>query len=57
MPEIDLTPTFVEATAIALAVIENTTNEKAKAKARAELFRYAGELDRLASLQKTEEKA
>lgn len=44
---IDLTPTFEEATAIALAVIEATNNEQAKAQAREELFRYARELDRL----------
>lgn len=44
---IDVTPTFEEATAIALAVIEATSNESAKAHAREELFRYARELDRL----------
>lgn len=44
---IDMTPTFEEATAIAIAVIERSSNEDAKAKAREELFRYARELDRL----------
>lgn len=52
---IDMTPTFKEATAICIAVIENfastdnPTIELARAKddATKELLRYAGELDRL----------
>jgi len=44
---IDMTPTFEEATAMCLAVIEASHNEGAKAEAREELFRYARALDDL----------
>ena len=47
MATIDMTPTFAEATAMCLTVLENTTNEEAKEAARHELMRYAKELDRL----------
>jgi len=57
--EIDLTPTFREATAISLAVIEayaaheNPSKELRQAyeDSRAELMKYADELDRLKSKQ------
>lgn len=47
METVDMTPTFAEATAMWIAILENTTNEEAKANARLELMRYAEELDRL----------
>lgn len=43
---IDMTPTFEEATAMCIAVLENGSVE-GKAQARKELIRYGRELDRL----------
>lgn len=45
---IDITPTFAQATANCMAVLENG-DEEGKRIARAELMRYARELDRLAA--------
>lgn len=45
---VDLTPSFAEATAICIAILENSRNPEAKENARIELMRYAAELDRLA---------
>ena len=45
---VDLTPSFTEATAICISILENSRNPEAKDKARTELMRYATELDRLA---------
>lgn len=52
MKTIDMTPTFEEATQMALMVIENSDNEGAKKMARDELYRYAKELDRLKAAMK-----
>ncbi|MFO7804477.1 MAG: hypothetical protein R6V30_02245 [Paracoccaceae bacterium] len=47
MATVDMTPTFAEATAMCIAILENTTNEEAKENARLELMRYAEQYDAL----------
>lgn len=47
MTTIDLTPTFAEATAICIAILERSDNPDARRDAKLELMRYAEELDRL----------
>lgn len=52
-PRIEIAPTFREATAICIAVLEIGATPEATDRAKAELMRYAAELDRLAELKAT----